>query len=84
MERFRDSSDVRSDLLRALRDATASASLAKKLSDVFDGTATALNVVGLVPVLRTVASRAGLGAEGAVKALERRERSQAGLSSVAK
>ena len=76
MEGFRESADVRSDLLRAMQTAMSSASLSKNLAGVFDGTATAMSAVGLIPFLGTAASVVGLGSEGATKALEQRERSQ--------
>jgi len=76
MHKFRESQDVRTDLLKALREAMGSATLAKRLGGVFSGTATALSVVGLVPVIGTAVGAVGLGAEGAATVLERRERSQ--------
>lgn len=76
MKRFGDSVDVRIDLMKALREAMASARLAKNLCGVFEGTSTALSVVGLIPILGTAASWVGLGTEGAAKAAESRQRSQ--------
>jgi hypothetical protein len=61
MERFGGSGDVRVELMKALREAMASAKFAKSLSGVFEGTS---------------ASLAGLAAEGAAKAAEGRQRSQ--------
>lgn len=76
MERFPDSPNVRVELLKAMQSAIESATLSKRIAGVFEGTATALNVVGLVPVAGTVATIAGLASETAAKVLERRERSQ--------
>lgn len=76
MLHFRTSADPRAELLVALREAIGSAKLAGKISAVFDGTATAVNYVGLIPVLGTAASLVGIGADAASRALDHRKTSQ--------
>jgi len=69
------STESRVELLNAIQAAISSAALSRRIGGVFEGTATALNVVGLVPVLGSAASIAGLGAEGASRLAASRERS---------
>lgn len=76
MESFRTSENVRRDMLLAMQTAINSAELSGKVAGVFDGSATVLSAVGLIPGIGTVASALGLGAAAATKLSEKKERSQ--------